>query len=194
MKGNVKFTRRLGAAIHDLGKIESLGLHACVSRSLYSPVAMPRGQYAWAKIMDCDGLLVGERQVKQGEGADTTRPVTLRFGVVIQSEDATSQSKPNPLGKASLSHIPNGVWVNLKKAGRVRLDRVLVVFLLPKGATPAHAAKFSTAKRNVENAAKLMPDCKWRVLPRQASASLMATELERITRSFIKGPGRPQDT
>jgi len=65
------------------------------------------------KVMDSDGLLVGRRRVKDGEGAKPTEEVNLFIGVVIQSEDSTSQTKPNPFGKAAIGTIRDGIWVDL---------------------------------------------------------------------------------
>lgn len=189
-KGNLKFTKRLRAATEALHEDRDLELIRCESGSLFSPVFRGTG-YVWAKVMDADGLLVAERTVKDGEGGAPSDPVKLLIGVVVQSEEATSQTKPNPLGKASLGHIPNGVWVDLAGGGRRRIDRVLVVFVLPKGAAASQQAKYATAKRNVENAADFMPDALAVEVPRGESAATIAKTLRRVVRRFFKGPGRP---
>jgi hypothetical protein len=141
--------------------------------------------------MDSDGLLVAPRVVRDGEGGAPTKQVELLVGVVVQSEDATSQTKPNPLGKAALAHVPNGVWVDTTNEGRRRLDRVLVVFVLPKGAAPQRKKKFAAAKRNVENAATLMPDVESIEVARGESAKAIAELLRKKLRPFLGGRGRP---
>jgi len=192
-----KFTERLREAVIKLddGKI---GLISCRSRSLFSPVFRNR-KYQWAKLMDCDGLLVTRRLVHDGEGGSPLDEVSLLMGVVIQCEDTTSQSKPNPFGKASLPHVPNGVWVDVSKkqsqsanGGRLRLDRVLILFVLPKGAAPTQRKKFETAKRNVENAAILMPDAETLEVARNTSAANLCKHVGKIVRPFLKGAGRPK--
>lgn len=193
-KGNSKFTKRLRTAVEALHDDVDLDLLAHGSGSLFTPV-FASGAYTWAKVMDSDGLLLGERTVNDGGDAGAAPPaaVKLLIGVVIQSEDATSQTKPNPLGKAALSRLPNGIWIDLPSARR-RLDRVHVVFVLPKGAAAAHAASFATAKRNVENAAAFMPDAYPLPLARGASATTIQEALRTFVRPFFKGVGRPKST
>jgi len=193
-KGNSKFTKRLRDAVESLHDDADLDLLTYTSGSLFTPV-FKSGAYKWAKVMDSDGLLVAERAVGEGVDAGAAPPqaVKLLVGVVIQSEDATSQTKPNPLGKAALAHVPNGVWVDLAGVRR-RLDRVHVVFVLPKGAAPKHAKRFATAKRNVENAAALMLDAHPFPVARGASAAKIEATLGEFVRPFFKGPGRPKST
>lgn len=190
-RGNSKFTARLGKAVETLHDDLDLGLLATRSQSLFSPI-FTNGKYRWAKVMDSDGTLVAARPVADGEGGSPDEPVELLVGVVVQSEDATSQTKPNPLGKASLAHIPNGVWVDLRQGGRRRIDRLHVVLVLPKGVAPKHRAKFATAKRNVENAAEFMPDATSLTVERGCSATRLAEDLGKKIRPFFKGPGRPR--
>src|SRR4051794_25154992 len=116
-KGNPKFTKRLRTAVDELLDDADLGLLTTTSGSLFSPIFI-NGKYRWAKVMDSDGLLVAPRPVSSGEGGPPGDTVELLVGVIIQSEEATSQPKPNPLGKASLPHIPNGIWIDVAKEGR----------------------------------------------------------------------------
>jgi len=187
--GNSKFTDRLNDSLGLLEASLARKVRVPNSRSLFSPIYRG-GKYTWVKIMDSDGVLLSQRTVHDGEGAKVPRPARLLMGVIIQSEDSTSQTKPNPMGKASLSHISNGVWVSLKDK-RVRLDRLLVIFVLPKGATPQDSAKFETAKRNVLNAAEMMPDSIAIEVPRGASASDIADALRGKINPFLIGAGRP---
>jgi hypothetical protein len=188
-KGRTKFTENLTKAIKSLINDGKLGLEETRSRSLFSPVFS--SDYKWVKVMDSDGLLVGQRLVKDGEGGKPNEQVYLRIGVVIQSEDSTSQTKPNPFGKAAIGTVRNGMWVDLKVGGRVRLDRTYVLFVLPKGA-PAHEKKhFETAKRNVKNAADAMPVAKFIEFNRGISAENLKTGIRENTRSWLNARGRP---
>jgi len=190
---NLKFTKRLGDAVRLLLEDASLGLARSDVGSLYAPV-FRSGAYVWAKVMDSDGLLIAARPVKSGEGGSPSATVELLIGVVLQSEEATSQTKPNPLGKASLAHIANGVWVDLTGEGRRRLDRVFVVFVVPKGVAPKYRKTFATAKRNVENAAILFPDVATIEIDRGLSAAKIAPALKKAIRPYFKGPGKPKGT
>lgn len=191
--GRTKFTRNLRDALARLANDRSLGLEQTHSVSLFSPIF--DGDYKWTKIMDSDGLLVGARRVKEnpGEGRKPGNDVYLRVGVIIQSEDSTSQTKPNPLGKAAVGAISTGVWVDLKNGERVRLDCVRVLFVLPRGAPPSQQRTFDTAKRNVTNAAHSMPDVEIMDVPRGIARDTLATMLTKKVRPWLKGRGRPQE-
>jgi len=186
-----KFTTRLRNAVTALQGAPGLGLVACRSGSLFSPIFVG-ATYTWSKVMESDGLLVAPRIVKAGEGGPPDEQVEILLGVIVQSEDATSQTKPNPLGKAALGHVPNGIWVDIADEGRRRLDRVLIVFVLPKGAAFDRQASFATAKRNVENAAALMTDVKVIEIARGESATTITKHLRDAARPFLRGRGRPR--
>jgi hypothetical protein len=190
-KGNTKFTTRARAAVAKLWADADLSLLQLQSGSLFSPV-FRNGDYEWVKLMDSDGTLVAPRKVKTGEGTDPVQEVELLIGVVIQSEDASSQTKPNPFGKAAIGHVRNGVWVDIEAEGRRRLDRVHVLMLLPKGAAPKHQKSFATAKRNVENAADLMPDCDVLEVPRGIRGDKLYSAIKTRVRPWFKGRGRPK--
>ena len=187
---NPKFTTRLRTAVDTLQSDPGLQLVEYSGGSLFSPVAVA-GTYKWAKVMDSDGLLVAARTIQNGEGGEPERPGELLLGVVMQSEDSTSQTKPNPFGKAALTHVPNGIWVNVKGEGRRRLDRILVLFVLPKGAAPKQQRAFASAKRNVENAAKIMPDVGIIEVARGESSERIAELIRKRVRPFLRGRGRP---
>lgn len=148
-----KFTQRLKDAIGRVQQNEgALNLIQYRGGSLYSPVFREK-KYMWAKLMDSDGLFVARRNVHDGgEGRKPANSdgTSLLMGIIIQCEDSTSLGKPNPFGKASLPHVPNGVWVDLDgdkqkdqmNVGRRRLDRVLIVFVLPKGAAQHQKKRF----------------------------------------------------
>lgn len=186
-KGNTKFTTRLSSAIETLHGDEDLALSRCECGSLYSPVFSGK-RYEWLKVMDSDGLLVAPRRC---EGISLSAPVDLLLGTVIQSEETTSLTKPNPIGKAALPHIQNGIWVKVGGSLR-RLDRIQILFVVPKGTAQHHRKRFETTEANVLAAAALMPDTVALVIDRGWNASKIAEELKATVRSFFKGPGRPK--
>ena len=190
---NAKFTSRLSSALGRLQTDPSLRAVKCRSGSLFSPIYRA-GKYVWVKVMDSDGLLVARRKVDEDGSSQPSSAVSLLLGVVFQSEDATSQTKPNPIGKAAISHVPNGIWVDLRDSspGRRRLDRVLVVFVLPKGAAASRRAKFVIARRNVLNASDMMPDAVSVEVPRGANARAVAEVIRQEVRPFLVGRGRPR--
>ena len=190
-KGNVKFTGRVKATVKELAKDSELQLVPVRSGSLFTPIL--RGDnYEWVKVMDSDGTLAGPRKVTAGEGAEPESEVELLIGVVLQSEDTTTKTKPNPIGKASLGHVKNGIWVDVAKEGRRRLDRVHVLMVVPKGAVPKLQKDFLTAQRNVLNAADMMPDCEVLIVERGVSASDLVKEVKKKVRKNFKGRGRPK--
>lgn len=190
-KGNVKFTTRVGAAVKELASDPDLHLVPVRSGSLFTPV-LRSGKYEWLKVMDSDGTLAGPREAKGGEGAEPKFKVELLIGVVLQSEEATSQTKPNPIGKASLGHVKNGIWIDVVNEGRKRLDRVHVLMLVPKGAAPKYQKSFKTAKQNVQNAADMMPDCEVTFVDRGISAKKLRDLIKTKVRPWFKGRGRPR--
>lgn len=185
---NIKFTTRLRCAVQKLVDDRVLQAVACRSGSLFSPVYRDN-KYVWVKVMDSDGILIAERGVdgEAGNGAAPSHGVSLLIGVVIQSEDSTSQTKANPLGKAALSHIPYGVWVDTNDAGRRRLDRVLVVFVLPKGTAAERRKPFVTARRNVLNASSMMPDSLSIEVDRGKSADAIADQIRKEVQPHLVG-------
>jgi hypothetical protein len=189
-RGNTKFTARVRKAVEALRERETFASFQASSSSLFSPV-LRNGAYTWMKVMDSDGTLISRRAVKGGEGAAPRECTHLLISVVLQSEDATSQTKPNPLGKAAIAHARNGVWVDIEGHGRRRLDRVYVLFIVPKGADPAHRRKYVTAKRNVQNAAEMIPDCNFLEVRRGIGARSLAEKINAAIGSWVRGKGRP---
>lgn len=111
--------------------------------------------------------------------------------MLIQSEYTTSNTKPNPFGKAAVSRVPFGVWFDKDDGNRVRLDRVHLLFVLPKFVAPQYKKGFETVKRNVENAAAAMPDVDILVLERGWGKREVARRLKNHVRKWLKGVGRP---
>ncbi|WP_152033952.1 hypothetical protein [Paracidovorax avenae] len=188
-----KFTQRLGYALEDVVKDVSMKCHFARTNCLYTPT-YERGKYVWLKLMDSDGTLLSERPVhpKDGEGIAPEENTRLLLGVIIQSEDSTSQTKPNPLGKASLSHVPNGVWVDTPEGLRRRLDHFVVTFVLPRGTSVKHRSRFLRSRKNVLNAATVMPNAVAVEVNRGDSAKKIADLLKMELRPFVVGKGRPR--
>lgn len=185
------FKARLNTAID--ATINELSLDAPRVRRLYTPV-WRSGAYRWISPMDSDGLLVKDRCVHEGD-AEPPQPVSLRIGVVIQSEFATSNTKPNPFGKALIGGLPLGVWVDLDdEPRRVRLDKIFVLFIVPM-ATAAHKKKISnTARYNVLNAADAATEAHILEVKMGSSAEALAEQLRKKIRPWLFGAGRPVGT
>ena len=188
-----KFTQRLSQALDQLVEDASMKCYLTKTACLYTPT-YEKGKYVWIKLMDSDGTLLSERPVhpKDGEGSAPQASTRLLLGVIIQSEDSTSQTKPNPLGKASLSHVPNGVWVDTCDGARRRLDNFVVTFVLPKGTSAKHREKFSRSRKNVLNAATVMPNAVAVEVNRGDSSAKIGELLKLELRPFLVGKGRPR--
>lgn len=185
----ISFTSRLRNAVKSLTNNTAMKCSQAKSNCLYTPLNRS-GKYVWAKVLDSDGTLIAERPVSGGEGAENNS-VQLLLGTIIQSEDATSQTKPNPLGKAALLHVPNGIWVDMDGSKRRRLDQLIIVFVLPKGTAHAHRKKFEVARRNVLNASDIMSGAITIEVARSAGAEEIARKLRATIRPFLVGRGRP---
>ena len=186
-----RFTTRLRQAVLSIDDNESLKCLKASSNSLYTPL-YSSGKYRWMKVMESDGTLVAWRPVKGGDGKEPAMTTNLMFGVVIQSEDATSQVKANPLGKAFLTTIWTGVFVDLKDGSRRRIDNLLVVFVLPKGAEAKRKKAFARAKKYVTNTADLVDDVVAIEVARGASAEDIKAKIVEEIRPFLFGAGRPK--
>jgi hypothetical protein len=184
------FISRLSDAVAILVGDPRMKCAQAKSNCLYTPLYRS-GKYVWAKVFDSDGTLISSRPVHSGEGA-ASGDVRLLLGAVIQSEDSTSQTKPNPLGKAALPHVPNGIWADMSDGERRRFDRVVVVFVLPKGAAAKHKKPFETARRNVLNASDIMTGAVTVEVPRGAGADDIASAIGDEIRPFLVGKGRPR--
>ena len=188
-----KFTDRLREALASLTANTSMNCRSAKTNCLYTPT-YSQGKYVWIKLMDSDGTLINERPIHTivGEGAAPESETRLLLGVILQSEESTSQTKPNPLGKAALTHVPNGVWVDTEDGKRRRLDRFVVAFIMPKGAAPKHQKKFTTARKNVLNAAAVMPNAVAVEVERGVGFDALADRIATELRPFLVGKGRPR--
>ena len=185
---NTEFKSRLNGALEILR--EEMNLLKPKSQRLFTPVFENRS-YRWAIAMDSDGILAAERRIAGGEANEPHNRQILCVGVLIQSEYTTSNTKPNPFGKAAVGKVPFGVWFDTQDGNRVRLDRVHILFVLPKFVAPQYKKGFQTVKRNVENAAAALPDVEVVVLERGWGKNEVARRLKRHVRKWLKGVGRP---
>ncbi|MBB5877627.1 hypothetical protein [Xanthomonas sp. 3498] len=186
-----RFTTRLRDAIVAIDDADNFKCVKATSNSLYTPL-YAAGKYRWMKVMESDGTLVAWRTVSGGDGRQPVEATHLTFGVVIQSEDATSQVKANPLGKAFLTKISTGIFVDLSDGSRRRIDNLLVVFVLPKGAAAHRQKTFARAKKYVNNTAELVEDVVAIEVPRGASAEDIKLAIIEEVRPFLFGAGRPK--
>jgi hypothetical protein len=153
------------------------------------------GKYVWVKIMGSDGLLLASRKTaKSGAKAGSQRSIIV--GVVIQCEQATSQTKPNPFGKAAISQVPFGVWVDVKQQKgnvvRQRLDVVQVALVAPEPTAYKAKKKFERIAQNLDGVADLLVDTEVVTIPQGAGATAIQNELMGRFRGFLKGPGKPE--
>jgi len=172
---STKFTARLNSAV-DIIDDGHDRLWRAYSRCLFSPLVIDQS-YEWIKLMESDGTLLIWRGIRGGEGRTPLDDVGLLVGVVLQSEESTSQAKADPMGKASIASVSTGVWVDKDKSKRRRLDVVHVLFVLPKGSQQAQKSAFTTAQRNASNAASLVTNAHTLELPRGISAQAISEAL-----------------
>lgn len=166
---------------------------------IYTPVWQDRA-YRWYSPMDTDGILYGERKVLGGEDFDgetsLSEPSFIRVGVILQSEHSTSLTKPNPFGKAFVTELPLGVWVDLKKqsidqpAQRVRLDEVYVLFIVPKATSLKKKGTSKTAAKNVKLAAEVSTNAWFIGVEQKASEADIAKQITKIVNPWLRGTGR----
>lgn len=185
---NKEFKHRLNGALEIVR--DQMKLIEPKSQRLFTPV-FERRNYRWAVAMDSDGILAAERKIEDGEAKKTDQEQILFVGVLIQSEYTTSNTKPNPFGKAAVAKVPFGVWMDTKNGKRVRLDRVHILFVLPKFVAPKYKRAFETVRRNVENAAGAMQDVEVIELQRGWGKQEVARRLKEHVRKWLKGVGRP---
>lgn len=172
---------------------QDLSLPALRVGKLYSPIWMNR-QYRWFSPLDSDGILYGERNIlsgvsEGGEAAPKTNP-KLRVGVILQSEFSTSNTKPNPIGKAFVSELPLGVWVDLDTGERVRLDEVYVLFVVPNATAASKKKTSATALKNVRVAAELSVRAYYLEVNQGSSAEDLAKAIKKVVNGWVRGAGR----
>lgn len=192
-RGRPKFTEQLKKAIRKLAKdgqlLEPKSFH------LYSPV-YKGGKFIWVRLLGSDGILARERYtVASDEGG--REPIVV--AVVVQSEQATSATKPNPLGKAAAALAPLGLWADFKKRNgnkvqveRRRLDVIRVLLLLPKPAALDRQSAFETARQNVQNVVDTVVHAESQEAPQGAKPDAIESAIMSNARRWLFGKGRPQ--
>lgn len=141
--------------------------------------------------MDTDGILLHRRRVLPGD-SEPPSETSIWTALLIQSEFSTSQTKPNPLGKAFVTRHRYGVWVDTVDGERVRLTSAIVLFIVPQAAAIGPARLSATALQNVKNAVVASEDARFLEVPLGISAAELARELGTLVRAILKGPGRPR--
>lgn len=172
---------------------QGLALTSLKNQRLYTPVWKGRA-YRWFSPMDTDGILYGQRPVATGEDHGGSpgpgKPRSLHVGVILQSEFATSQTKPNPFGKAFVTDVPLGLWVDTVDDERIRLDEAYVLFVVPQ-ATAVNKKKTSeNALRNVKVAADVSPNAFYIEVGQGDSAQSMADKIKMTVNGWLRGAGR----
>ena len=180
---------------------DALGCVELRTGRLYTPFWKKGKAYGWMSPMDTDGMLVSERGVEGGP-AKAPKGVTvapLLVGVLIQSEEATGRTKPNPYGKAAVVNAPLGLWVDrvcLVSArngsstktttvrSRVRLDHVWVLFVAPDD--------IPGLLSNLEVVTTAHRDSWYLPFPRATTPAAMAARITTDVRGFLVGKGRPK--
>lgn len=148
-KGNVTFKHRVSAAVETLIDASTNKLEKPVSYSLFMLRKGPGG-LVWAKLMQADGLLLRFTDAKHDEAAECANQVRVLRGIIVQTEETTSNTVPDPLGKAFVPTTPGGVWVDLgttTRRNRVRIDFPTVLFVTPKPTSTLAKVKADFAKR-----------------------------------------------
>lgn len=186
-KGNTDFKKRLNKALDII--IKDLDLERPRVKRLYTPVWRDR-KYQWMSPMDSDGLLLKKRKINDGNEAPP-KPVRLRIGVIIQSEFTTSQTKPNPFGKALVDRLPLGVWVDVEEKGRRRLDRTFILFVVPTATSAAQKTISAQARTYVLNAVDAAVEAHAMNVRIGMSAKKLAATILALVRPWLIGAGRP---
>ncbi len=187
-RGRPKFTVQLSTAIAKLRQQEQK-LLATDNNQLYSLI-FKGGTYQWITLVATDGLLVTKWHTSASSGPSRQ----ILVGVVIQSEQRTSETKPNPLGKAAAAMTPLGLWVDIKgQAGteRQRLDVVHVLLIVPEPTDAARKKKYPMILQNVENVVDTVEQAHLLGMPQGANVEAIAQELMKKCRPWLFGRGRP---
>lgn len=181
----------------DLGCIETK------TQRLYTAYWKKGSTPAWMSPMDTDGLLIRERTMKDGEAAPgkvKTTPALL--GVIIQVEETTARTRPNPYGKAGVVNVPLGLWVDrqyleqeTKKDGtpkkklktkysRERLTHAWVLFVTRND--------LSYVISNLENVRAANRDAYYCAVASNASETIIKAKLREEAYAYLVGVGRPR--
>ena len=187
-RGRPKFTEQLAKALASLVSREPK-LIQTENAQLYSLV-FKSGKYQWITLLASDGLLLSNWHTAKDKGPKRT----ILVGVVIQSEQATSQTKPNPLGEAAAAMTPLGLWVDLLRDGqpsRERLDVVHVLLLVPEPSDAPRRRKHSMVRRNVQNVVDTVEQAHMLEMNQGDNDVTIAEKLMNKARPWLFGRGRP---
>lgn len=187
-RGRPKFTTQLSKALTALRKQEDKLLEPD-NHQLYSLV-YKGGKYQWITLVATDGLLLSEWHTDKTTGPKRK----ILVGVVIQSEQSTSQTKPNPLGKAAAAMTPLGLWVDIKrdsKPSRERLDVTQVLLLVPEPTDAERKKKHPMVRQNVKNVVDTVEQAHILELKQGENSAQIASKLGNETRRWLFGRGRP---
>lgn len=187
-QGRPKFTTQLSKALTKLRKEETRLLEADNSQ-LYS-LTYKGGKYQWITLVATDGLLLSEWHTDEKTGPRRK----ILIGIVIQSEQATSETKPNPLGKAAAAMTPLGLWVDVRRAGNVsreRLDVAQVLLIVPEPTDAKRKKKHPMIRQNVKNVVDTVEQAHMLELKQGDNDGKIAEQLIKKTRPWLFGRGRP---
>jgi hypothetical protein len=162
------------------------------TQRLYTPYWSKGSAAAWMSPMDTDGLLVRERTIKDGESppGKNVRARRALLGVIIQVEETTARTRPNPYGKAAVLNVPLGIWVDREDPGdpgtywRERLTHAWVLFVT--------RTNLGYVIYNLENVLAASRDAYYFAVARNASVATIKTKLREQTYAYLVGAGRPR--
>lgn len=181
-KGNTEFKHRVGKAVVRLRS--NLGLEEMACDMLRTPY-WDGQHFVWTNLMGTDGLLVRRHDVVKGQGVCDQTHEPFWVGVLVQSEFATSDGIPNPFGKAASPLAPNGVWVDTKAHGRVRLGHCHVLLLVPQAQAASQRTRNVTAARNARKAERSFRDCTSLTVPKGDSTDRLVAGLEKKAKELL---------
>jgi hypothetical protein len=191
-QGNREFEKRLKKALSLLASC--LNLIEPADFDLWS-LSSIKGTYTWLKLMGSDGLLLARRKTARSMKDKPGSEREILVGIVIQCEQSTGKTKPNPFGKASVGEVPFGVWVDVaiapRNIQRQRLDVVQIALVVPKPTNFYQRQGFHTVETNIRNIARILPQTSACVIPQGTSAAKIARALEVAFRAVLKGKGAP---
>jgi hypothetical protein len=188
MRPTMTFKARAKAATAELR--DELGCVPTRTQRLYTAYWMKGSTPAWMSPMDTDGLLVRERRVKDGDAPPkfaVTYPSLL--GVIIQVEETTARTRPNPYGKAGVVNVPLGLWVDRwyepdQTWMRERLTHAWVLFVTRDD--------LAYVISNLENVRAANRDAYYCAVKAKASTAQIKAALRKQVYAYLVGVGRPR--
>lgn len=174
-----KFKKRVEDAIAKLvvdNKLVNLS-----GNTLCTPMKID-GKWKWMSFCESDGILARFLDVAKGEVAKPDTCSEVLAGVMIESEESTSDSLLNPWGKSCIPSIPNGVWIDLKdQHGRKRHVLTIVEIILvtpePKSTTASTQKKFRTRKSILQRVESAAPHVSLLIAGKNDSGDVLAGKI-----------------